>query len=647
MTEQKLPNNCLLKKTKDILDIQLFQETLNKFHITGKCFLIVDTRGSIFLNNFFSLTEVLSKGIFSIDLIYKQRKPFKTYSAIYLVSGKKAILEKIIKEDFNNKKPLYKFCHLFIIDEITNDLLDYMAQYDFLKYIKSLKQVSIKYVTIDKNLFSFGNDINFNSIYNLFENNGEIDNLNISRLYNICRGLNVYPNIVYFNQDKKCKLLAEKVNAQLKKQFIRKRKEGILLITSRFMDFTAPIQIGTLYQHLLLEEFKDSSIQYCNKITLGKKDNKEISYILDYKDELYNKYKHRHFYEVMNLVDDDVKEFKNSEIGKTIENLNNELVAAAKNFGKYKSYSQKLAQHIDLCTIIRDKQNQRHIMDLLDIQSSIISKINKKGKKLSENDINSLIQDNSKILQKNDLKSLLCLIKYNYPGIDLVNNYNNFSQADKKIIEFFNRGKSLIDSEKLEELNYSIISYRKNTNYNTKEEEENKDDNRFIYVRESKLTTLCDMTCKNKLPEEFFTFVEKPENLKFQNKKFKTGFDNLINEDEEENKQNLILFNLGGLSNYEISSLERGKYLGQYNINLVLGGNKIYNSKEYLNEIQDYINGKNPIKKKQESSQNKNLESKDSKVDINEISFNEKGSSEKLKKNNKKNETFDDDEDMK
>ena len=107
------------------------------------------------------------------------------------------------------------------------------------------------------------------------------------------------------------------------------------------------------------------------------------------------------------------------------------------------------------------------------------------------------------------------------------------------------------------------------------------------------------------------------------------------------------MFNLGGLSNYEISSLERGKYLGQYNINLVLGGNKIYNSKEYLNEIQDYINGKNPIKKKQESSQNKNLESKDSKVDINEISFNEKGSSEKLKKNNKKNETFDDDEDMK
>ena len=649
MTEQKLPNNCLLKKTKDLLDIQLFQDTLNKFQISGKCFLIVDTRGSFFLNNFYTFTEVISKGIFSIDLIYKKRKPYKTFSAIYLVSGKRAILEKIIKEDFDKKDRLYKYCHLFIIDEITNDLFDYLAQYDFLKYLKSLKQVSIKYVTLDKNLFSFGNDINFNSIYNLFESSNEIDNLNISRVYNICRALNVYPNIVYFSPDKKCKLLAEKVNAELKKHFAKKVKEGILLITSRLMDFTAPVQFDTLYQHLLLEEFKDSNTQCLNKINLGKnKNNKEQYFILDYKDEYYNKYKYRQFFEVMNLVDEDVKEFKNSEIGKAKANLENEVVAAAKHFGKYKSTYQLLEKHVNLSIKIRDKQNERKIMDLMNTQKSIISQMNDRGKKLSESDINSLIKNNK--FEKSDLKRLLCLIKYHYPGIDLGNNYNNFSVSEKKIIEFFNRDKNLIDSGKLEELNNSIIEYRKDTNYNTKEENENKNDNRFVYGRESKLTTLCDMSSKNKLPEDLFTFVEKPENLKMQKKQIKTQFDNYKNNEEEDNKKYLILFNIGGLSNYEVSSLERGDYLGQYNMNLVLGGNKIYNCKEYLNEIQDYINGKNSIYKKEESEEIKNYESKDSKIDINEISFNEKGSSEKLKKNKKnykKDETFEDEEDMK
>ena len=52
MTEQKLPNNCLLKKTKDLLEINLFKDTLTKFDISEKCCLIVDTRGATFLNNF-------------------------------------------------------------------------------------------------------------------------------------------------------------------------------------------------------------------------------------------------------------------------------------------------------------------------------------------------------------------------------------------------------------------------------------------------------------------------------------------------------------------------------------------------------------------------------------------------------------------
>ena len=649
MTERKLPNNCLLKKTKDLIELRLFQETLKKFDISGKCVLVLDTRGSILINNFLTLSEVINNGIFSVDSIYKERKQYKNFSAIYLISGDTKVLD-LVKKDFKEKH-LYEFCHLFIIDEITDKLFDYMTNKEFLKYIKTLKQVSVNYVTIDKNLFSFGDDINFNSIYNLFNDNNKINNLNISRLYNVCQALNIYPNIIYYNPDKKCKFLAENVNKELKKYFGKKKKEGILLITSRFMDFLAPLKFSIIYQNILLEFFKDKETKYCNKINIDEKNgkNQKISYILDYKDELYNKYKYRYIYDVTKLINDDIKEFKNSEAGKAIENIDNEIVSAAKNFGKYKSYSNLLGEHLNLCSKINNYEKKRCIIDLMNAQKTIISKINEKGKKISESDIISIIKDNKdKFKENKDFLRIICLVKYNYPKINLENIYKyvNLSPEEKELINNINKEKFPVDIGKLEDLDNSILSYREKTNYKTDEENENNDDKRYNYVKESKLTTICDMLCKNKLPNNLFTFVEKPENIQYQQKTYVTNFGGLINDQEkEEIKQNLILFNIGGLSNYEVASLERGVYLGQYNMNLILGGNKVYNHEEYFKELVNYyIKKKNTMVKTLEGIKIKKveeniLEKVDTKIDI-DISYDSKGSKEKMKK--KKNNNLDD-----
>ncbi len=93
------------------------------------------------------------------------------------------------------------------------------------------------------------------------------------------------------------------------------------------------------------------------------------------------------------------------------------------------------------------------------------------------------------------------------------------------------------------------------------------------------------------------------------------------------------MFNLGGISNFEISSLERGEYLGQYNMNLILGSNKVYNYEEYFEEVKNYLDGKISISRTYEDD-NENIEKKDSKINISDISYpNEKGSKEKIKKN--------------
>ena len=93
--------------------------------------------------------------------------------------------------------------------------------------------------------------------------------------------------------------------------------------------------------------------------------------------------------------------------------------------------------------------------------------------------------------------------------------------------------------------------------------------------------------------------MEKPENLPQKKVKINLGLIGNKQDDEEDDnsKQNLILYNIGGLSNFEIASIEKGADIGQWGINLILGANKIYNYREYFIELSNYMKGNNSIKK--------------------------------------------------
>ena len=135
-----------------------------------------------------------------------------------------------------------------------------------------------------------------------------------------------------------------------------------------------------------------------------------------------------------------------------------------------------------------------------------------------------------------------------------------------------------------------IVLYRNKYKYNTSEDEDNKKDKRYLCIKESKLTTICDMCCKNELPKDLFEYIEPPENVSFYKCQGNFILDNKI--DTNTISQNLILFNIGGISNYEVASIEKANSIGQFNFNIIYGGNKIYNYNEYFNEIKEYIEGK-------------------------------------------------------
>ena len=625
MFEPKLPSNSLLKKTKDIISLKIFKEILKS--LKDKCILIVDKRGSYFLNNFFTLTEIIDMGIISIESIYFERKPYPNNEAIYIISGCEESINNLSNDFIKEKNRLYKACHIFTLDAINDDLINLILQKEqnnFYKYIKTLKQIMINFIPIDKNTFSFGNDNNFNCFYNLYDNekNKITTEITIDKLVSVCESLDNYPNIAYFSPDKYCKLIAEKVNTELKQYFTKKKnlkKNGILLITTRYIDFLAPIQFGLIFQHTVLESLKKKDDKYINKASYtykikenDKEVEKEKEIILNYKNEVYNKYKNMPIDEVLQKGDEELKAFLNSDTGKLhkIENDDKneiDLGFAINNVSKYHYNVNLFSQLINMSKQVDTILKSRNIMSLIKVQKELISKINHKGKKIPDKEIVSLIKDNKDLFKKDDLIRILCFIKYQYPKIsteDLINNIESgkikLSETDKKIINFFDKGKCLKNPDIIDQLEDLIISYREENNYDTKEEKENGNDKRYPYVKESKLTTLCDMCGKNKLPKAFFSFVEKPENLPEKKVNINLGlFGNNKNDDEEDekSKQNLILYNIGGLSNYEIASLEKGVDAGHWGLNLILGANKIYNYKEYFIELNNYMKGNIGIKK--------------------------------------------------
>ena len=176
-----LENNSLINKTVELFKKEMIEEILNVYHLNCKCLLIMDNISSKLISNYVSLSEIINLGIFSIESIYKKRKPYKSFGAIYLLSS----------NDFKNeKKRLYKWCFLFSINKIGDNALELLLNKKFIRRIKVLKEIDLNYIPLDKNLFNFGKNGNYNSLYHLYinENDNKILNkFDISKICSICK----------------------------------------------------------------------------------------------------------------------------------------------------------------------------------------------------------------------------------------------------------------------------------------------------------------------------------------------------------------------------------------------------------------------------------------------------------------------------
>ena len=650
--KKNLPRQSLKGSIIELFQSDIVQDILDSYNCSGKCVLILDEKSSHLISNYFSMTDLISKGVFSIELLRKHRKPFEAYQSIYIISNTPESIQLLVNDfDYSSEGrehfSFYKNCHVYLIDPLTknNNIFNTMLNPYFLRKIKTFKELFFDFIALDRNIFYFGQEYNFNPIYQMFfiNDNKIQNNICIKKLYSICLVTQTFPNIIYFVHDQNCKYIAENLSQRLETFYTNHKKivkNGTLLITSRLLDLPGPIQFDMNYDHLLFESYKNNSDPDKKMINIDLQGNGKTKIILDHNDILYDKYRLKNIYDVLNLLPADLDQFNQSDIAKVnkvnqMESLT-EMDKAIKNFNEYQYMTKLFSQHLDIAKRVNENCKKRNIINLVDLQSSIMAGVDDKGSKISIPELNSRIIKNKDHFNKNDIMRMLFLMRYYNPENDIneltqsMGGKINIITDDQRMIEFFTVERSSIDEEDIKRLNKEIILFRNRNKYNTNEEKENKDDKRYICVKESKLTTLCDMCCKNELPEEDFQYVIKPKLMKANkiNKKYKANIliqnqDMDLQSENMLNIDNLILFNVGGLSTYEVSSLEKAIKNKQFNMNLIYGSNQIYNHEEYLKYINDYFKGKSGIVKDLNININKYNtseqfeEENDSKVNLN------------------------------
>ena len=650
LLKNNLPRHSLKGSIIELFQSDIVQDILESYNCEGKCVLILDEKSSHLISNYFSMADLISKGVFSIELLRKMRKPFETYQAIYIISNTPESIDLLVKDfDYNSEEKehfsFYKNCHVYLIDPLSKnkEIFNTMLNPYFLRKIKTFKEIFFDFIALDRNLFYFGQEYNFNPIYQLFflNDNAIQNNICIKKLYSICLVTDTFPNIIYCVHDKNCKYIAENLSQRLETYYKNHKKivkNGTLLITSRLLDLPGPIQFDMNYDHLLFESYKNNSDPDKKMINIDLQGNGKQKIILDHQDILYDKYRLKNIGDVLSTLPADLDKFNASDIAKVnkvsqMESLN-EMDQAIKNFNEYQYMTKLFSQHLDIAKRVNENCKKRNIVNLVDLQSSIMAGVDENGSKISMPEINSRIIKNKDHFNKSDIMRMLYLMRYYNPENDInelcenMGNKINITQDDLRMIEFFSVERSSIDEEDMKRFNKEIVLFRNRNKYNTYEDNENKDDKRYLCVKESKLTTLCDMCCKNELPEQDFQYVIKPKlmNVNKMNKKYKANIliqnqDMDLQSENMLNIDNLILFNVGGLSTYEVSSLEKAIKNKQFNMNLIYGSNQIYNHEEYLKYINDFFKGNSGVVKDMNININNNVakydEENDSKVNLN------------------------------
>ena len=551
--------------------------------------LVVDNYSAKVLSSYLTMSDLLNRGIFTVELINNKRNRFPNYGVIYFLSPTQKSISALIEDFSVLKRPKYKQLYIFFTHRLPVDLLDMLVTEGIIRRTVLLKELNLSFFTKEDVVFDF----EFESGLKLFNTNNDSQNKILrsicDRLFTVLTTLNIHPYIQYQANSKFCTILSEEIEDifNMNKFCKNLKKEGILLITDRSIDVTSPLLHDYNYSALVhdLMEVKNNTINLNNK-----------KIILSDDDELWHSYKLLHFAEVFDKIAKDLSDFQKSDLSKVGNTSNmdsfSDMRNALTNMSSYRLKSNQLSNQIHLAEELNKKYKNDHMYDIIELEQDIVSGENDGGK-INNRDIfkNFTITKSKLTNQREDFIRILLTL---YTSLSIDEKDFNFlsgklteeesgvlrgliklgfdpkssgKKNERRKTNFFREKVSLIGENISKKVTYSSLRSSPN------------------------ITILAEQASNYLLDKDQFPFRNWDKgDLPKKEKKFGTKnlFDTSSNKEADLSEMEpLIVFNIGGLAYNEIASLEKLQNSNVINHRIYIGSTDIMNASEYMKQLRE------------------------------------------------------------
>jgi hypothetical protein len=577
--------------------------------------IIVDSYSAKLLSNYLTMTDILNKGIFSVESIYNTRQNFPNYNAIYFISPTENSIN-LLKKDFLNK-PKYKQILIYFTHKIEENIFNLLIINNIIKRTILCKELNLSFFIKENNVFDF----NFESglkIFTLDDINKENLIKSISyRLFSVCSTLKFFPYIQYQNNSKLCCRLCE-ILENLLQEFGRTKnlqRNGILLLTDRTYDPMTPLLHDYVYEPLVYDIFSDkinkndeidvnfeNEAQNNNIINTNSNENKKVKKILKLSDkyELWNSYKLLHFAHVLEKISEDIENFQASDLSKVKKkndsaNLD-DMANIITKMSSYKLKNAEISNNYYLAKELKELISKNFIKEIIKLEQQIVTGESENNVKIKERDLFK----NFTILKaklQNNREELIRLLLILYTNLLIPeNDFNHLSgklELNEDLI-FKNLtflGVNKFDGNKIDRRKNVLLKREKNNNNLII----NDSDAKFVGLSSNpKFEILIEKASNFELDLNEFPFKNWSKEFfpKIQKKGGTKGLFGGKNDDLNENDDlgKLLFFNIGGLSRNEITSIQKLEKNNLVNHKIIIGSTQLYTAKEYIKNIRDIQN---------------------------------------------------------
>ena len=115
--------------------------------------LILDNYTSKILSSILKASDLINKGISSIELINNKRNKYENYAAIYFISPTNLSCDLLVEDFMDIEKPAFKRIYIFFTHKISEDLLESITTEGIIKHTILIKEFNLSFFIFDDNIF--------------------------------------------------------------------------------------------------------------------------------------------------------------------------------------------------------------------------------------------------------------------------------------------------------------------------------------------------------------------------------------------------------------------------------------------------------------------------------------------------------------